>query len=83
MLNPSSQLFVASAFKAYVLAEYLRQAEAALDPGGAVPLRQQLATHLAEEWALDASVYSLDSAVFNPREGHVGAGIVAARDQGL
>jgi beta-lactamase class A len=65
-INPSSQLFVASAFKAYVLAGYLRQAEAALNPGGAVPLRQQLAAHLAEEWALDESVFSLDSAVFNP-----------------
>ena len=65
-LNSSSQLFVASAFKAYVLAEYLRQVEAGLDPRGAVPLHQQLAAHLAEEWALDASVFSLDSAVFNP-----------------
>lgn len=65
-LNPSDQFFVASAFKAYVLAEYLRQVEAALDPGGAVPLGQQLTTHLAEQWELDTSVFSLDSAVFNP-----------------
>jgi beta-lactamase class A len=65
-LNPSSQLFVASAFKAYVLAAYLRQVEAALDPAGAVPIGQQLEAHLAEEWPLDESVFSLDSVVFNP-----------------
>jgi beta-lactamase class A len=65
-LNASRPLFVGSAFKAFVLAEYLRQVEAALEPGGAVPLGRQLAAHLTEEWALDASVFSLDSAVFNP-----------------
>src|SRR5947208_3265122 len=49
-LNSGTPLFVASAFKAFVLAEYLRQAEAAVDPVGAVPLRQQLAAQLAEQW---------------------------------
>lgn len=65
-INPSGQFFVASAFKAYVLAEYLRQVEATLDPASATPLGRQLGARLKEEWPLDASVWSLDSAVFNP-----------------
>jgi beta-lactamase class A len=65
-LNPGSQVFIGSSFKAYVLAEYLRQVEATLDPGSTAPLGQQLTAHLAEEWVLDASVFSLDSPVFNP-----------------
>jgi beta-lactamase class A len=65
-LNAGTPLFVASSFKAYVLATFLRQAETALDAAGTVPLQQQLAARLAEQWPLDESVFSLDSAVFNP-----------------
>src|SRR3954451_13869296 len=65
-LNPGSQVFIGSSFKDFVLAEYLRQVEATLDPGSTIPLSQQLNTHLAEEWVLDASVFSLASPVFNP-----------------
>ena len=65
-LNANTLLLVASVIKVFILAEYLRQAEARLDPGAAVPLRQQLDSQLAEEWTLDASVFSPTSPVFNP-----------------
>jgi beta-lactamase class A len=54
--NPDEQMFIASAFKGFVLAEALRQVEAAADPAAAL---QQLLP-------LDESVFSLDSSVFNP-----------------
>jgi beta-lactamase class A len=65
-LNSDTLLFIASAFKVFVLTEYLRQAEAALDPAAAIPLRQQLNQQMTEEWPLDASVYTLGSPIFNP-----------------
>jgi beta-lactamase class A len=52
-LNPDTPLFCGSSFKAYVLAEFLRQVEA-----GKISLQEQL--------SLDDSVYSLSSTVFNP-----------------
>jgi beta-lactamase class A len=65
-LNAASPLFVASAFKAYVLAEYFRQAEATFEPGGVVPIQRQLEAKLAENWVLDESVFMLVSPVLNP-----------------
>lgn len=58
-VNPDQQFFIASAFKGFVLAEYLRQAEDALDPHSKTPLAAQLNAQLAKE-------ITLDSAVFNP-----------------
>src|ERR687891_27061 len=54
-IRPQDALFVASAFKGFVLAEYLRQVEA----GEAT---------LDEELDLDESVWSLSSPVLNPPE---------------
>ena len=55
-LNSDKQLFVGSAIKTFVLAEALRQADS---PG-------VVATLKAKQLALDASVWNLDSATFNP-----------------
>jgi beta-lactamase class A len=55
-LNSSKQMFVGSAFKTFVLCEALRQVDA---PN----VVQTLTTN---QMALDASVWSLDSATFNP-----------------
>jgi beta-lactamase class A len=52
-LNPDPPLFCGSSFKAYVLAEFLRQVKA-----GKLSLQEQL--------SLDDAVYSLSSSVFNP-----------------
>ena len=52
-LNPQTPLFCASAFKVYVLAEYLRQVEAG-------------EASLDEELDLDDSVWSVSSTAFNP-----------------
>ena len=60
------ELVIASAFKAFVLAEYLRQAEDTLDPTAAEPLGAQLGEHMQEELALDESVFTLGSPIFNP-----------------
>jgi len=54
--NPSKVLFVGSAFKSFVLCEALRQADAP-------DVARTIAT---EQLGLDASVWSLDSATFNP-----------------
>jgi beta-lactamase class A len=54
-IRPQNALFVASAFKGFVLAEYLRQVEA-----GEATLDEQL--------DLDESVWSPSSPVFNPPE---------------
>ena len=43
------ELVIASAFKAFVLAEYLRQAEETLDPTAAAPLAVQLGEQMQEE----------------------------------
>jgi len=65
-LDPGRVLFIASAFKAYVLAAYLRELEEALDPAGPDPLGAQFAARLSEEWDLDERVFALGSRVFNP-----------------
>jgi len=64
-LSPDRKLFIASAFKPFVLAEYLLQVEEALDPADATPVAAQLAAHLAEELPLDEAVFSPGSRVFN------------------
>ena len=65
-LQPDRELVIASAFKAFVLAEYLRQAEETLDAMAAAPLAVQLGEQLQEELALDESVFTLGSPIFNP-----------------
>lgn len=64
--DPGRVLFVASAFKAYVLATFLRQVEEGLDPLASVPLGAQFAARLSEEWDLDERVFSPGARVFNP-----------------
>jgi len=60
------ELVIASAFKAFVLAEYLRQAEATLDPTAPTPLGAQLQAPLQEELVLDEGVFTLGSPILNP-----------------
>ncbi len=55
-LNPSKTLFVGSAVKTFILCEALRQADSP----------KVVQTLKAEQLALDASVWSVDSATFNP-----------------
>ena len=64
-LNAESLLFIASAFKTFVLVEYLRQLEDALDPISATPLADQLEALLCEELALDERVFAFGSPIFN------------------
>ena len=54
--NAAKLMFVGSAFKAYVLCEALRQADSP----------QVVQTISAQQLQLDASVWSVDSATFNP-----------------
>ena len=65
-LNADRQLFIASTFKAYVLAEYLRSAEESIDPQGDVAIADQLAAEMARKLVLDESIFCLSSPVFNP-----------------
>ena len=65
-LQPDRELVIASAFKAFVVAEYLRQAEETLDPMANAPLAVQLGEHMQEELDLDESVFTLGSPIFNP-----------------
>ena len=65
-VNADRELVIASAFKAFVLAEYLRQVEDTLDPTAAAPLAAQLGEQMQEELALDESVFTLGSPIFNP-----------------
>src|SRR5215212_3214421 len=60
------ELVIASAFKAFVLAEYLRQAEDTMVPTAAAPLAVQLGEQMQKELALDESVFTLGSPIFNP-----------------
>lgn len=60
------ELVIASAFKVFVLAEYLRQAEETLDPTASAPLEVQLVEKMQEQLALDESVFTLGSPIFNP-----------------
>jgi beta-lactamase class A len=64
--NSGSRLFIGSAFKTFVLAEALRQADSP----------DVVRTITTQQLALDASVWSLDSATFNPP--HV-SGVVSER----
>lgn len=65
-LNGDLPMFVASVFKLFVLTEYLRQAEADLDPTAEISLANQLDARLGQEMSLDATVFSPGSGVFNP-----------------
>lgn len=66
-LDPARRMIVASSFKGYVLAEALRQAEAALDPRSAVALNDQLAGALdTVQLTVDDSVWVPGSPVLNP-----------------
>src|SRR5215212_10113438 len=65
-VDADRQLVIASAFKAFVLAEYLRQAEDTLDPMASTPLAAQLGAQMQEELALDESVFTLGSPIMNP-----------------
>lgn len=65
-LNPDDRLFIASAFKGFVLAECLRREEAALDPHSTTPLAAQLAGRLEQQLPLDEAVFTLGSPVLNP-----------------
>ena len=60
------QLVIASAFKVFVLAEYLRQTEATLDPTDSTPLAVQLVEQMQEQLALDETVFTLGSPLLNP-----------------
>lgn len=60
------QLVIASAFKPFVLAEYLRQAEESLDPTASAPFAAQLHARLQEELTLDERVFTLGSPILNP-----------------
>jgi beta-lactamase class A len=66
VVDADRELVIASAFKVFVLAEYLRQAEAMLDPAASTPLFVQLAEQMQEELVLDESVFTLGSPIFNP-----------------
>ena len=65
-LNADRQVFIASAFKTFVLAEYLRQAEETLDSTASTSITNQLNAQLAEQLTLDESVFSPGATVFNP-----------------
>ena len=54
--NSSKQMFVGSAIKTFILCEALRQADSP----------KVVQTLMAQQLSLDASVWSLDSATFNP-----------------
>ena len=75
-VNPDQQRFVASTFKSYVLAEYLRSAEEAIDPQSDVAVADQLAAEMARNLVLDESVFCPSSPVFNPPDL---AGLVSTR----
>jgi beta-lactamase class A len=65
-VNADRELVIASAFKVFVLAEYLHQAEAALDPAAPTPLAVQLLEQMQEELVLDEEVFTLGSPILNP-----------------
>ena len=64
-LNADDRFFIASVFKAFALAECLRQEEAQLDPDSDVPLAAQLTRRLALQLPLDESVFSISAPVLN------------------
>jgi len=75
-VNADRQLFIASTFKAYVLAEYLRSAEESIDPQRDVAVADQLAGEMARKLVLDESVFCSSSPVFDPPDL---AGLVSTR----
>jgi beta-lactamase class A len=64
--NPDEQLFIASAFKAFVLAEALRQVEDAINPASSTPPDAQFAAGLQQLLPLNETVFMPGSTVFNP-----------------
>jgi beta-lactamase class A len=64
--NPDEQMFIASAFKAFVLAETLRQLEEAIDPASTTPPAGQFAAGLRTLLPLNDSVFMPGSTVLNP-----------------
>lgn len=64
--NANEKLFIASAFKGFVLAEALRQVEEGVDSSSSTPPEAQIAAGLQHLLPLNESVFSLDSSVFNP-----------------
>ena len=64
-VDADRELVIASAFKVFVLAEYLRQAGHP-GPTAAAPLAAQLGELMQEELVLDESVFTLGSPIFNP-----------------
>src|SRR5215218_7057503 len=65
-LEADRELVIASAFKPFVLTEYLRQAEETVDPTASEPIAAQLEEGMQEELALDESVFTLGSPIMNP-----------------
>ena len=66
--NADDRFFIASVFKAFALAECLRQEEAELDPSSVTPLATQLNARLAQQLPLDESVFSIAAPVLNTPE---------------
>jgi beta-lactamase class A len=64
--QPDRPMVIASAFKPFVLAEYLRQVEATLDPTADASLAAQIGRHLQEALDLDERVWTLGSPITNP-----------------
>lgn len=64
--NADEQLFIASAFKAFVLAATLRQVEDAIDPASSTPPDAQFAAGLQQLLPLNESVFTPGSTVLNP-----------------
>ena len=65
-LEADRELVIASAFKPFVLTEYLRQAEETVDSTASEPIAAQLEEGMQEELALDESVFTLGSPIMNP-----------------
>lgn len=59
-------MVIASAFKPFVLAEYLRQVEDSLDPNSDVPISAQIGKTLQEPLDLDERVWTIGSPITNP-----------------
>ena len=63
--NADDRFFIASVFKAFVLAECLRQEESQLDPSSQISLASQLSARLSQQLPLDESVFSIAAPVLN------------------
>jgi beta-lactamase class A len=60
------QLVIASAFKPFVLAEYLRQIEDSYETASSAPFAAHLHEQLQQALTLDERVFTLGSPIFNP-----------------